>query len=289
MMMDILLVIIGLIALLIASISDMKTREVPDWISYGLIFTGFTLRILYSVMYNEWNYLWYGILGFGVMMILGNLMFRAKQWGGGDTKLIMGIGVIFATKPAFLPLNDIPFLAVMVVNILVIGAVYGIVYGIILATKNKKQFLPEAKKISKERKMVFMKICALLFAVASVIMTITTDLDEQVKLMIGGLAFLLLIYPYLTILIKGVEKVALMKHLPVSKLTPGDWVEQDVYKNGKILYKKKPLGIEQEDIAKLIKAKIGKVLVKEGIPFIPPFFLGALVTVIMGKIVFLIV
>ncbi|MEK6840249.1 MAG: prepilin peptidase [Nanoarchaeota archaeon] len=184
------------------------------------MFTGFILRILYSVMYNEWNYLWYGILGFGVMMVVGNLMFRAKQWGGGDTKLIMGIGIIFATRPSFLPLNDLPFLAVMVINILIVGALYGIVYGIILATKNRKQFFPEAKKINHGKKMIVMKICALFFAAISALITVTTELDEQVKMMIGGLALLLLVYPYLTVLIKGVEKVALMKHLPLNILTP---------------------------------------------------------------------
>jgi len=287
-MIDIILIMVGLLALLIASISDIKTREVPDWVSYSLIFSGFTLRLMHSLLSSEWTYMWHGLLGFTLMLVLGNLMFHAKQWGGGDTKLIMGIGVVFATRPSFLPVSDIPFLITTIVNILVIGALYGIVYGITLAVKNKKQFLPEAHQLNKDRKIITLKVCALLFALISLLMTMKTELGIQVKIMIAILAVLLLIYPYLTILIKAVEKTCLMKHLPVTKLTPGDWVEQDIYKKNKLIYKKKPLGIEKEDIAKLIKAKVGRVLVKEGIPFIPPFFLGALISVITGKIIFII-
>ena len=169
-------------------------------------------------------------------------------------------------------------------NILIMGALYGILYGIILAMKNKEKFVEKAHKINKERKVVVMKAVALIFAVMSVLMTTYMDVEFKVKLMMGTLAVLLLMYPYLTILIKAVEKSCLMKFISVNKLTPGDWVEQDVYKNKKMIYKRKPLGIEHEDIVKLMKAKIGKVLVKEGIPFIPPFFIGTLVSVLTGKI-----
>ena len=54
--------------------------------------------------------------------------------------------------------------------------------------------------------------------------------------------------------------------------------------NKRVIYKVKNTGIEKEDIQKLIKAKIKEVLVKEGIPFIPPFFIGTILTVLQWNI-----
>ncbi len=285
MIIDILLVATGLIALFAASVSDIKTREVPDWVSYGLIFTGFLLRLIQSIAYNEWNYLFYGIIGCVSMIILGNLMFRTKQWGGGDTKLIIAVGITFATKPYYLPQHDFPFLVITIINILIAGAIYGIIYGIVLAVKNKKRFFAAAKDINKERKIAVIKIIALSFAIISTIIAVMAEVMLEIKIMMSILAMLLLAYPYLTIFIKAVEKSCLVKDLSVKKLTPGDWVEQDVYKNNKLIYKKKLLGIEADDIKRLIKASISKVIVKEGIPFIPPFFIGTLISVITGRII----
>jgi Flp pilus assembly protein protease CpaA len=285
MVIELLLISVGLIGLLAASISDLKTREVPDWISYGLIISGMVLRGMQSLAASDWWYLGYGVIGLVVAWIIGNLMFRAKQWGGGDAKLIMGIGTIFVTRPSYLPLHDIPFLAVTLINTMLVGAVYGILYGIFLAIKNGKKFLQAAGKINKEKKVKMFKIIALSIAIIVILISKFTAIETGIKMALGIASLLMLLYPYVFILIKGVEKSSLFKHISVNKLTPGDWVEQDVYKNGKIIYKKKPLGIEKEDILILTKAKIKEVLVKEGIPFIPPFFIGVLISVITGKII----
>ena len=39
MVLDVILIILALIVLLIASYTDLKTREVPDWLNYSLIFS----------------------------------------------------------------------------------------------------------------------------------------------------------------------------------------------------------------------------------------------------------
>jgi Flp pilus assembly protein protease CpaA len=285
MIIDIILVITGLLALLAASISDIKTREVPDWISYGLIATGFFLRLIHSIIYNEWMYFFYGLIGFTAMFILGNIMFQAKQWGGGDTKLIMGVGIVYATTPYYLSLHTFPFLIITLLNILILGAMYGIVYGIMLAINNKKKFKEAFILLNKGKRMMTIKITALVIALAFMIITLKSNIEPQIKIMLNSMALLIILYPYLTLCIKAVEKGCLYKHIKAEDLTPGDWVEQDVIKDKKIIYKKRPLGIEEGDILRLKKAKINKVLVKEGIPFIPPFFLGVVITIITGKII----
>ena len=64
MIIDIILIITGLIGLIIASITDIKTREVPDWLSYSLIIIGLTIRLFYSLAYQEWLFLIQGLIGF---------------------------------------------------------------------------------------------------------------------------------------------------------------------------------------------------------------------------------
>ena len=45
-MIDYLLLLIGLIATLIAAITDIKTKEVPDWLSFSLISTALGVRLI---------------------------------------------------------------------------------------------------------------------------------------------------------------------------------------------------------------------------------------------------
>ena len=55
MVYSIILVVITLIGLIIAAITDLKTREVPDLLSYGLIAVGLGLNLLFSFIYqNYW-------------------------------------------------------------------------------------------------------------------------------------------------------------------------------------------------------------------------------------------
>jgi hypothetical protein len=168
---------------------------------------------------------------------------------------------------------------------MIIGAIYGLAYGVFLAIRNRKKFIQIAAQVNQEKKIKVIKVLALAIALTVIALSKFSDIDVGIKMTLGIATLLILLYPYVFILIKGVEKACLFKHIPVNKLTPGDWVEQDVYKNGKIIYRKKQLGIEKEDIIKLTKARIKEVLVKEGIPFIPPFFLGTLLSVIVGKII----
>ena len=66
MVLDVTLIIITLIALLVASYSDIRTREVPDWLNYGLIFTAFGIRTIFSFKLG-WEIILGGVLGFLVL------------------------------------------------------------------------------------------------------------------------------------------------------------------------------------------------------------------------------
>ncbi len=84
------------------------------------------------------------------------------------------------------------------------------------------------------------------------------------------------------------EAIAFVKEIPVSALTEGDWVSEDIIVAGKVLVRKKDLGVSREQLQELHalakKGKIKTVLVKYGIPFVPSFLLAFVVCVVLVKI-----
>jgi prepilin peptidase CpaA len=78
----------ALLFLVAATICDLRSREIPDWIAAGLLAcalgaTGFGLT----------EVTWLGLLG-GAMLafVLGLPLFAAGGFGGGDVKLVVALG-----------------------------------------------------------------------------------------------------------------------------------------------------------------------------------------------------
>src|SRR3989344_7250482 len=114
---DIILVTVSLVALIFATIVDIRIKEVPDWISYSLIISGIIIRLFHSIIFNDWFYLLYGLLGLSATFLIGTILYRANQWGGGDAKLLMGLGTTLATKPFFTPESNLPFISIIIIYI----------------------------------------------------------------------------------------------------------------------------------------------------------------------------
>ena len=74
------------------------------------------------------------------------------------------------------------------------------------------------------------------------------------------------------------------KRIPASELTEGDWITENVYYKGKLIYNKNNPGISNNEIKLFNKYKIKNVLIKEGLPFIPGFLLSLIFTLIFGSL-----
>jgi len=280
MLADILLIIVALIALLIASISDIKTKEVPDFVSFGLIAIALAIRFFYALIFSEWHYFIYGLLGFGAMFAFGSLIYYTKQWGGGDAKLLMGLGATFATTPFYLEISNIPFLVHMLTNLFIVGAIFGLISAFILYLKNRKATNKEFKKIlikNKNSLFIFLVIFLLL-------LIFSFFLQGFYKIAVIILIGSIFVYLLLFFFIKAIEKVGMFKIIPVSKLTEGDWVAEDIKIKNKLIYSKKSLGIEKYQINQLKKSTIKKVLVKEGMAFVPSIAIGVILTLLIGNV-----
>jgi Flp pilus assembly protein protease CpaA len=280
MITDIILVSTGLIWVIAASIFDIKTREVPDWLSFSLIAIGLGIRGIHSLFYWDYNYILYGLIGLILFFIIGNIMYYTKQWGGGDSKLLMGLGAIFGSYTnidLFNPNLNIPFLLILLVNILIIGAIYGIIYGLILGILNWRKVLPLLKKQN--------KLILIISIFVSIIIFIIGLFVDNFGVLFIIFSILILLFSFILFFIAAIEKVVMIKRISVGNLREGDWLCKDVVKNNKILCTSKGLGITKEDIKLLKKNKIREVIIKDGLPFVPSFLIGIIISFIFGNLI----
>ncbi len=282
-----LLEIVVLSFLAAAAINDLKKREVPNWVNYGLVAAGFGFAILQSIIAADWHFLLYSIVGAGIALAFAALMFYTGQWGGGDSKLMIGLGAIlglpFELASPFVSLES-PLVAFFT-NLVFISFFYAILVGGIMALRNRRKFaraLSEQAKSSSVLRKVVLGSAAL-----SLIVALLAG-DPAIRLALAALIIAMLLSLYLSMMAKAVEKSCMLKLVSPLKLTEGDWIAKDVFVSGKKICGPKDLGIEKKQIRQLIalykRKKIRTVLVKEGIPFAPSFFVAYVATVIFGNL-----
>ncbi len=272
--------ILTIAAVAYGSITDLKTREVPDLLNYGLIAFGLGVRAVLALWFSDMSIFFAGAMGFIVAFTIALIMFYAGQWGGGDAKMIMGIGAMLGLH---LTWND-QFISFLLNNLWV-GAVYGLLWTLILASRNWNKVAHEIRIRGRVLKQ---------FGVATLVIIcfglVTYTFFHDLKL----LAFLIsapLVGLFLVLLmqvVKAVEKECLIKQIPVEQLTEGDWILKDVFVDKKRICGPKDLGISKEQIEQLLlykkKGKIDKIVIKTGIPFVPSFLLSLLITGIWGNL-----
>ncbi len=285
-------------ALFIGSITDLRTREVPDWLNFGLIFSGVTLNTLFTFIYGQFNmqvlengnilytispdsYLINSLIGLVILFGVAYIMFDAGQWGGGDSKMLMGLGAMLGIN-----FKSSEFLFGFFINALFVGAIYGLLWSIFLVFKNKKKFGKEFKRITSMENVVKAKKFMLVTLFFLLVFLFFIDLI-YIKILALSFAFLILTTFYLWIFVKAVEKSCMYNLVEPSKLTEGDWIVKDVYVGKQYICGPKDLGIEKKQIGKLVefykKGKVKKILIKEGVPFVPSFFIAFVVTLVLGS------
>ena len=271
---------ITITALVIASALDIKTREVPDWLNYSLIIIGLGVAMIYSLTSLDSSYILNSILGLIICLAIGFAMFYGAQWGGGDSKMLFGLGALIGFE-----LVRGPFLINFLINSLFVGSVYGLVWSVCLVLKNKAAFTKEFKKISENKRFKKLNKANTWMMVASLITIIIIN-DTLFRFMLISITVFLAGSFYLWHFIKAVEQSVMIKKYDIKKLTPGDWIVDDVVIDKKKIYSTKDLGVSESQIKELRslerKGKIKKILVKEGIPFVPSFLIAFITTLLIG-------
>jgi Flp pilus assembly protein protease CpaA len=86
--------ILAFFGVVLATIQDLKTREVPDSLSSGMIVLGFAMALVRWALGDGWGVVVNSALGFGFGYGIGALLYFSRQWGGGDAKLLAGFGAL---------------------------------------------------------------------------------------------------------------------------------------------------------------------------------------------------
>jgi Flp pilus assembly protein protease CpaA len=253
---------------LFATIQDLKSREVANWLNFSFIAFALAYRAFYSISTSNSQFFLLGISGLGIFFVLAHLFYYSKAFAGGDAKLLMGYGIIL---PYSSYQDIIPTSLLFLFFLFLIGALYSMLFSIFIATKNKNKFEKEFKKRLKKGK--YLVILSTILFIASTLYAFINPL--------AFLPALLFIIPLAYLYTKSLDK-CMIKLLPPNKLTEGDWLEENIKVGNKMIIKSVH-GLSKEDIVLLKKYKI-KTPIKEGIPFVPAF----LITLITMVYVFLV-
>lgn len=280
-MLDHVLLSVAAIGSTIAGIWDLKTTEIPDEIPYTMIVIGVLIHLIKSI--STWSYLpilYSCIVGFS-FLAFGFLLYYGGQWGGGDAKLLSAIGFLLPTYPKA---TMFPFSISFLLNLFFIGAIYMILYAIVLAFIERKvilKFVSDVKASSKILVLSFVGVGILavfmvfIFSKVFYVKFMTLDFVWFSLTCIVGSALLFLLFRF----VKAVEEVAFKKRIPISELKVGD-----VLATSKIWE-----GITEEQLREIKKSGKKYIEIKEGVRFAPAFILALLFTLLYGDSLLLVI
>jgi len=260
--MDLFLIILAFVWLIIASLQDIKKREVPNWLNFSLIVFALVYRAFYSSISGDLMFFVYGLAGFFVFVGLAYAFYYGRIFAGGDAKLLMGLGAIL---PFYNSINsNLVIFGLFIFLLLLAGSVYGLLYSFVLVMKNHGRFVKEFNKEFKSRKKLI--LIGLVFAVLSLVFVFY--FQEAIFIV---LPLLILAFPILLIYSKAIENSCMIVEMLGNKVTVGDWLYEKVKVRGRII-KPNWEGLSEEEV-KLLK-KVKKVKIKQGIPFVPSFLIA---------------
>jgi len=260
--MDLFLVILALVWLVVASLEDIKKTEIYNWISFSLIVFALLYRAIFSILFSEPLFFFFGFLGLLVFSLVSLLLYYARFFAGGDMRLFMALGAIIPFSFSFI--KNIRLSLSFFLILFLVAFVYSFVYSFFMI---KKGFFSSVKEnYVKNRGLINISLVACLgFLILGLFF----------EVLFLALSLLLFIFPVLFLYTKAVEH-GMFKEVRGRDLIEGDWLVEDVKIKGKTI-KANWDGLSKKDI-KLLKGK--KVKIKTGIPFVPVFLISFILFVI---------
>lgn len=267
------LLVLSFILLLIESFFDLKSREVPDYVSYGFIAIAMLSKIIYSINISSIKPALYSIIFGVIFFIFGLVLFYLRIWGGADVKILAGFAVMFSGI-------GISWLKVLLAAILGAGiwSSFWVLVYFFMYPSHILQELSEKLKQEKHKQYLVLHTAIIFILLSLLFYIIKATYLQYIQLWFHTISLILLLFAVLSIayfyiyhLIWAIEKTSLIKTLTPKQLSEGDWLVHDLKLNNTKISAKSPYGLTKEEISKIKKAKIKQVMIKEGIPFIPAF------------------
>ncbi len=273
---------ISLLFLSIASYFDLRDGEIPDRVSIGFVGVMLSIVFLDSILHSDPNLLLNSLIIGAAYFALGYVSFWLGQWGGGDVKILAGIGcsVGYLGTLGVFSEGFVPYFVAYFVNLGLVGWPYVVLYSLILGVMKPESFTRFMSLLRKKRTIIlvavsFLPSLAVLF----------------LNLGVLGLIYLVLpIFVLLSVYLKAVEKVALQKNVKVSELREYDALAEDIVVDGSLIARKRNIeGITKEQLGEIKRlAKEGKIpdkiRIRWGIKFVPILFLAFVSLLWLGDI-----
>jgi len=282
---------VSVLFLLIASYFDLRSGEIPDGVSFSFIGVSLLVASLDSATSSDLNLILNSLILGIAYFAFGYLSFWLGQWGGGDVKILAGIGCSLGYLGAVGFLSDgfLPYYIAYFVNLGLVAWPYAVLYSLVLGV-----IRPEA----------FSRFIALCREKTTIILVLASFLPSIAVLLLnpGLLSILYLALPLfvlLSVYLKAIEEVALQRSIKVSELREADALAEDLIVDEKLIAKRRDIeGITKEQFEEIKKlAADGKIpdeiRIRWGIKFVPILFLafisllwlGDMMGILMGWLV----
>jgi Flp pilus assembly protein protease CpaA len=271
-MLELLLIAIALIGSLAAGFYDLKTSNIPDSLCIAMIIVGLIIHSAYGFTTGDFSNLINSLMFGGLFLAFGLIMYFTGQWGGGDGELLVALGVLLPNLT--IVRTYLPFAISFFINSFFIGAVYSLIYSIILIYRNTDISKGFFKSISQPS---FLVVIVLLLSLSVVSFSYLKVLS-----IIFFLSFIMVVFWKFA---KSIEK-GFYRRIPVSKLKVDDMLGEDIPRLK--IYKRLIKGLTKEQVQKIKKVK-KYVVVKEGIRYGLTFPLTLIFTLILGDIFLLLI
>ena len=105
---------------LLGAIRDVKTRRIPNWLTYSAFLAGLLLR----ACFGGWHGVWYGFLGGLVGGGIFLLFFLVGGMGAGDVKLMAAVGSLAGWDH----IGNSPAVVIIVLACAIAGGVLALIY-----------------------------------------------------------------------------------------------------------------------------------------------------------------
>jgi prepilin peptidase CpaA len=85
--------VVLLVAVLIATVTDLRSRRIPNWLTVSALLLGFAMNALIAYP-SPLEGIWMSLKGFAFAFALNLLMYMLHMTGAGDVKLLAAIGAM---------------------------------------------------------------------------------------------------------------------------------------------------------------------------------------------------
>lgn len=255
-----------LIGIIVASLQDLKRREVDNWLNLFLLLASFSFIFFRAIFEKNPTIIFQAGFALVTLFIIMNVFYYGRVFAGGDAKLLFAMTVFFIGVTFMTTLANI---GIFLLFLMLAGSIYGITYSVVL-------YIKDFEKVNKKIKEGFSVLGVRYVIVFGVILFALSYVNWWFLFF----AIFTLVLPLLYVFAKGLENTSMMRIISGKELREGDWLVDDI-KVGRKTIKADWDGLSLGDI-KLLKNK-KKVKIKEGLPFVPAFLIAFLLYVFLKE------